>query len=737
MITELNVLNLLTPAFNKSLLKVASDQTVNEKFQYLLDTLLNEFEAINVFNASQGYPAYAGFSAFSGGLNASQYVAGDSVAIFDTNTGVHTGLHRVLAVPDDSTIIMDTVWGGPTISNGQIFIWKIKRNKLPASPEGTATFNVNSFAPSLVGSDFEINNVGFFNVPSNWEAFKYLVHEEFYAPISFTAISGISIGGFINVARVTGTSYQPELGQIVTITQDSGAEYNGTWEVIYISGTDEFVISSSYITTVGTGSAGMLPKLSTSDFNIEDISNEFLVFNGALPFPKDINFDWTKYDATQGNLTPAKFLTTIPNDTKVRINDKGYIQFFQSDRNSVTQYYVEVIDEMGFNQIYIVGISPQNSNDFVQGVSVGIGDLNAIPLSNIISLPQRGLPIIQECDKSYEVYLYGNSDCGVSGTQTVQFQHPMGLQTINPSYWNSNGWTSVKITVAFLKINGITQPLGGTNPKIWSKNGWLFQPAPYENLYANAIKDITGLNIMNATEIDALVPYSLFGSPMSIEINFDEDFEMQTFMELPRRFGNPTQIYKVPPATVISIYYKWDSSLCKWEYRSGYRQKGGGFVGLNGNLGTEQVVLSEKKRFQIDWSCCTYTGARLIFEDRLGSMAGFNFNLKNFEKLNVSSDAYEQESFDINRTNQNRGFDTIQYSYDKAISLNSDWIRQIEMDYLEEAMTSPNCFVQIENEVFPAVIVPKSKVLQSKENNGLIRITLEVKINGTQFSQRN
>ena len=151
-----------------------------------------------------------------------------------------------------------------------------RRNKLPASPEGTATFNVNSFAPSLVGSDFEINNVGFFNVPSNWEAFKFLAHEEFYVPISFTSISSISIGGYINVANVTGTSYQPELGQIITITQDSGAEYNGTWEVIYISATDEFVISATYIGNVGSGSAGMLPKLSRSDFEINDISNAIL-----------------------------------------------------------------------------------------------------------------------------------------------------------------------------------------------------------------------------------------------------------------------------------------------------------------------------------------------------------------------------------------------------------------------------------------------------------------------------
>ena len=163
----------------------------------------------------------------------------------------------------------------------------------------------------------------------------------------------------------------------------------------------------------------------------------------------------------------------------------------------------------------------------------------------------------------------------------------------------------------------------------------------------------------------------------------------------------------------------WNATTCEWRYSVSGINKAG-FKGIQGGTGLSPTIeLSEHKKFKLDWSCCGYTGARLIFQDRLGS------------------DAYEQDKTDVNRNAQSRGFSSIQSSYDETVSINSDFISQAEYDYLEEALTNPNCFLQVEGEVFPATIIPASLKLLNKENDNLIRISLSVKVNGTNYSQRN
>ena len=220
MITEENILPDLTPAFNKNLLEVSSDETFREKYSYILDVLLDEFFAQYMSDAGTGYPDYSGYAQITGSQGAEQYSIGDRVMVFNLTNGNFNGIHRVRHVPNQTTIILDSVWNGISVFLGEIWVFKIKRNKLPVNPNGNAVFNVNNFGAGEVGLHYKATDFGMFNIPENFKRYKYLAHEEYYEPIGFTSFGGFTGAGFTNIARVLGATSLPEVGDVIVITQN-------------------------------------------------------------------------------------------------------------------------------------------------------------------------------------------------------------------------------------------------------------------------------------------------------------------------------------------------------------------------------------------------------------------------------------------------------------------------------------------------------------------------------------
>ncbi len=725
---ELNNVAELTPAFNKNLLKVESTNISNDRYQYIVDVLLNEMLIQYVFNALTGYPQYAGYTALQGASIANQYVQGDSVMFFDVTNNSITGIYKVLAVPDNSTVVIDLVWGGVGFYLGEGWLYKLYRNKLPQLPDGTATFNINGFAPGVVGYHFLKDDFGMFNVPENFERYKYLVNEEYYDPISFNTIEA-----FNQNLRIDSSSRQVPVGTVVQIIQDTGSTYNGIFEVIAIANDGDMILSGLFQGSyTGTGTINVLPKDLFNDLIYDDISTNRFVFNGALPFPKDIRFDYVDYDATQTQL--CQFLTNIPDGTKVYEDSLGYIQFFQSDKNTCTQYVVDVTDSLGVVHQYIINLNGDRDN--VLGISIGPGGLSGLTADDFDTIPTRGLPVIQECDECYDVYLQGSTGCNIDGTQAVQFPHPdgfYGINFLNSTYWGSNSWFSMQVQAQSLIVGGVTQPVNQTGN---TYNQTQVTGQSFEDIYADEMEAQTGLTVRNASEISASSTDAIFGSPHEITIDFDQDFELNIRIVIERR--QTLDPFKPQPLPVIfDIEYKWDASLCETTYKVN-GQDLSGFTGLSGNPSLAPIIqLSEKKTFCIEWSRQRYPGARLIFQDRLGSMPGVNFPLKVYKQQNASSDGFERDVLDISRTDIDAGFETIQTSYTIGYSLNTDWLTQEEMNYLAEAFTSPKAFLQIEGEVMPCKILPGEKTIQSKDNRNLLITSLDVLVYGTNYTQRN
>lgn len=714
---QLNNVPTLTPAFNKSFLKLESSNVNKEKYQYILDVLTNRLLVQSVSDALTGFPEYSGNVALWGVGGSAVYIAGDSVVFFNETNGEYTGIHKVIAVPNNDVVIIDAPWTGIGYFLQTGFLYKIHRSQLPKAPDSTATFNVNGFSAGIVGFRFDQDDAGLFNIPENFIEFEYLANEKFYEPITGT---GIVAQG--SLAKLTGPSRELTIGSVIQLIQDTGTTYNGIWEVIALD-TGDLVISAPYFGDyVGAWSANKLPKDTINDLIFADIVAEKYAFNGALEFPNDLSFDGDLFDATLTQ--PCRFLTNIPDNTKMKIDSKGYVQFFQSNPLSCTQYVVDVIDENDVLHKYIVQLDGTSEN--MLGVSVGAGDLNAIPAGSMDTIAARGLPIIQDCDKSYDVYLWGVVGCQVGGIQTAKFTHPLGPQVLNQIYWDAQGWGDTQIQIPIFEIDGVPQAVF---PSLT-----IHPPTDFTSQSPDALLYAAEMSIAVGGVLNINTPVAGIQNGLEFDIDYDKDFHLR--MRFVIEPIGPLLPFSAPTKQ-IEVDYIWDKTLCKSSYLINGSPKRG-FIGLEGNTGLESPFqLSEKLTFVMDWEGCVTRGARLIFQDRLGSAPGFNFDLKEFKTLATSADGYEKDAFDIAKSEIDRGFTTIQISYAKTVQINTDWLTQDEMDYLEEAMTNVNSFLQIDGVLMPCIILPTSRVLPNKRNRNLLRLTMDVRIYGTNYSQRN
>lgn len=735
MVNNNNQLPELYPAFNKNLIEVESSNFGREKHNYILDILVDKTTHDTVILGS-----ILGFNspAIFGGIGTSQYTVGDYVLIRTVVGSVnYEGIRRILLIPNDSALIIDGDFLGNIIS-GEIEVFRIFRNKLPSNPEGRAVFDVNGFSTGRVNEDFGLFNVGAFNVPNSFDRYQYLMSEEYYQ--NFTTGAVVDNNGLAQVNSVEGGDLF--IGQTVQYVNDNSLTtvYNGFYQItditVDIFNQTNVTLNRPFVfNVISTGVFISLPKIAQNYIDPSQISEEKIVFNGALPYPEISNFDLLEFDMSQ--FSTARFLTTAPSINKIKLNQRSYTQFYQSINTTSTQFIVKVIDENGITQEYI--FQNEASPDNFLGLAVGTYDLNQIPPSSFISIPPRSLPIIQECDSSYCIAIYGEDECDINGLQTTNFSHPY-INLLNNGSWVSSKADELKIFVEDFEIGGVSQtitPTGNVYPKA------IVIGQSEEEIYSNEIGLQTTINVQSSLS---------YGSGLSsghwIEVDQDQDFYLKVKIK--------TSGANFYDGITVLIEYFWDSSTCQTTYKltngikvTKFPTKGGtnnlekGVTNLNGWIGLASnpispFNISEELCFKLDYTPYAYRGIRLLFEDRLGSFIGFNFVLKTIRKLQTSSDGFEVDRYQIDGLDStSRGFKTIQSSYSEEWNLNSDFLNEEEVSFLEEAFTSPNVWIEDGDQVLPCIIKPKEEIIPSKENNDLRRFLITIRVNGTQYSQRN
>lgn len=91
----------------------------------------------------------------------------------------------------------------------------------------------------------------------------------------------------------------------------------------------------------------------------------------------------------------------------------------------------------------------------------------------------------------------------------------------------------------------------------------------------------------------------------------------------------------------------------------------------------------------------------VVFLDRMGSYSSFAFQLKSYERGEVSREEYNKyvqgsiRSGEWGYNYEEFGYSTINLNAVKTLELNSNWMSQDMATYFEELVTSPQCFLKV------------------------------------------
>jgi hypothetical protein len=91
----------------------------------------------------------------------------------------------------------------------------------------------------------------------------------------------------------------------------------------------------------------------------------------------------------------------------------------------------------------------------------------------------------------------------------------------------------------------------------------------------------------------------------------------------------------------------------------------------------------------------------ICFLDRLGSFSSFAFQLKSYERGDVTRDEFNKDVQGYvkagawNYNYEEFGFNTFNINVTKTLELNTNWMTQNMSDYFQELITSPQTFLKL------------------------------------------
>ena len=136
----------------------------------------------------------------------------------------------------------------------------------------------------------------------------------------------------------------------------------------------------------------------------------------------------------------------------------------------------------------------------------------------------------------------------------------------------------------------------------------------------------------------------------------------------------------------------------------------------------------------------------VVFLDRLGSMSSFAFQLKTYERGEVSREEYNQDVTGYVSSGQwtydtkEFGYSTINLNAVKTLELNTNYMPQEMATYFEELVTSPQVFIKqvsyscvdgvvvTSTEYLPAIVTTNSYEVFKQRNKNLMKQTIVVKL---------
>ena len=133
---------------------------------------------------------------------------------------------------------------------------------------------------------------------------------------------------------------------------------------------------------------------------------------------------------------------------------------------------------------------------------------------------------------------------------------------------------------------------------------------------------------------------------------------------------------------------------------------------------------------------CTINNQQLIYLDRMGSWQSFSFQLRTYEKGQITREQYNQHidgqvsSSQWVGVNLQKGFRTYNTNVTKTFDLNTNWMDQYDATRFQELLTSPQVYYNYNSgEIFAACVVESSSFeVFSQKNKKLIKQSVTIRL---------
>ena len=131
---------------------------------------------------------------------------------------------------------------------------------------------------------------------------------------------------------------------------------------------------------------------------------------------------------------------------------------------------------------------------------------------------------------------------------------------------------------------------------------------------------------------------------------------------------------------------------------------------------------------------CTINDQQLIYLDRMGSWQSFSFQLRTYEKGQITREQYNQHidgqvvSAEWVGKELQKGFRTYNTNVTKTFDLNTNWMAQYDANRFQELLTSPQVYYYSDNYYCACVVDSSSFEVFSQKNKKLIKQSVTIRL---------
>ena len=401
-------------AKNDDYIYLSSDKNDEQQFRYGLHFLYDKRNATNVNNQiADGFIEFDSSNDFN-----TLYKKGDIVYYriggFKQYNPVPLLIKEVEVVDintfkvyfDVNKLINDSYWFdyGLRVSaskNNNAEIYKCITKKVAANSDGYGVVSINDITRELIEPNFLDNDSDDLTIN-----FSYMPFEEYLVKLDYTSTitSSSSTRNIFEKSPVLGVfnALSFGIGDDVIVEGDGVSFYNGVQKITSFSSSSAnnyYRFTTDKPALKGTSSSGGV--MYRADYEATPLTDESLIRSNIAYYSglklKDIagfsnvELDDLQYDYIDGN----KYFSYAPKEQTTYLNDLGYLTL--ANNGDVTVEY-KVTDSAGVEHIYDLDFL-DNGNSIFKVPSNPVS-INATAMTTNAA---RGLPVIQECDKKYEI----------------------------------------------------------------------------------------------------------------------------------------------------------------------------------------------------------------------------------------------------------------------------------------------------------------------------------------------